>query len=105
MAWFVEAAKKYFSDSGPASGGSGLNVAEMTLVTAAPRAQIAASARTADRPVAQAASTTHVGGQAKPGEAPSAGKPDVDKIAQEVFEQICRMMAVARERSGDPWQR
>jgi hypothetical protein len=105
MAWFVEAAKKYFSDAGPASGGSGLSVAEMTLVTAAPRAQIAASARTADRPVAQAASTTHVGGQAKPGEAPSAGKPDVDKIAQEVFEQICRMMAVARERSGDPWQR
>jgi hypothetical protein len=104
MAWFHEAAKKYFGDSGPSSGG--ISVAEMTLVTAAPRAQIAASARTADRPVTQAASTTTVGaGAGKAGGPPAPGKPDIDRIAQEVFEQICRMMAVARERSGDPWQR
>jgi ribonuclease E len=104
MAWFVEAAKKYFGDAGPSSGG--ITLAEMTLVTAAPRTQIAASARTADRVVTQSASTTNVGGDSsKPGGPPVVGKPDVDKIAQEVFEQICRMMAVARERSGDPWQR
>jgi hypothetical protein len=103
MAWFVDAAKKYFGAAGPSTGG--LTLAEMTLVTAAPRTQIAASARTADRAVTQSASTTSGGDSSKPGGPPVVGKPDVDKIAQEVFEQICRMMAVARERSGDPWQR
>ncbi|HEY8145491.1 MAG TPA: hypothetical protein VIG06_22580, partial [Kofleriaceae bacterium] len=38
--WFKDAAKKYF---GEAPSQSGLTVAEMTLVTSAPRAQIAAS--------------------------------------------------------------
>jgi hypothetical protein len=102
MAWFYEAAQKYFADAGPSS--SGLSVAEMTLVTAAPRAQVAASPQRADRPVTQAASTTQ-GDASKPGEAPAAARPDVDKIAQEVFEQVCRMIAIARERSGDPWHR
>ncbi len=104
MAWFYEAAQKYFADAGPSS--SGLSVAEMTLVTAAPRAQVAASPQRADRPVTQAASTAQGDGDAsKQGAAPAAARPDVDKIAQEVFEQVCRMIAVARERSGDPWQR
>ena len=54
----------------------------------------------------QAASTTQAGGDgASRAALPQPRRPDVDKIAQEVFEQVCRMMAVARERSGDPWQR
>jgi hypothetical protein len=81
-------------------------MAEMTLVTAAPRVQIAASPRGAsERPVAQAASTTAAGAEGKAGAPPPVAAQDIDKIAQDVFEQICRMMAVARERSGDPWQR
>lgn len=104
MAWFYEAAQKYFADAGPSS--SGLSVAEMTLVTAAPRAQVAASPQRADRPVTQAASTTQGdSGAGKPADAPAGGRPDIDKIAQEVFEQVCRMIDVARERSGDPWNR
>ncbi|HWM85436.1 MAG TPA: hypothetical protein VNO33_06345, partial [Kofleriaceae bacterium] len=105
MAAIYEKAMKFFSESGPSS--AGISLAEMTLVTAAPRAQIAASARTADRGVAQASSTTAVGGgDGKPADGPpGVSRPDIDKIAQEVFDQICRMMAVARERSGDPWQR
>jgi trimeric autotransporter adhesin len=102
-AWFEDAARKYFADAGPASGG--ISLAEMTLVTAAPRAQIAASPRAADRVVTQAASTASAGGDGAKPDAAAAPKPDIDKIAQEVFEQICRMVAVARERSGDPWQR
>ena len=35
----------------------------------------------------------------------SENRPDIDKIAQDVYEQICRMLEIARERSGDPWQR
>jgi hypothetical protein len=104
MAWFQEAARKYLGEAGPASGG--ISVAEMTLVTAAPRTQIAASPVSAGRAVTQASSTTPSGGDgAKQDGLAVPGRPDVDKIAQEVFEQICRMMAVARERSGDPWQR
>ena len=103
MAWFQEAARKYLGEAGPASGG--ISVAEMTLVTAAPRAQIAASPVSAGRAVTQASSTTPTGGDGSKQDVAVAGRPDVDKIAQEVFEQICRMMAVARERSGDPWQR
>jgi hypothetical protein len=75
-------------------------------VTAAPRSQIAASTRGPGRAVVQATSTTAAGSDdGKPAESPVARRPDIDRIAQEVFEQICRMMAVARERSGDPWQR
>ncbi len=104
MAWFQEAARKYLGEAGPASGG--ISVAEMTLVTAAPRTQIAASPVSAGRAVTQASSTTPTGGDGgKQDGLAVPGRPDVDKIAQEVFEQICRMMAVARERSGDPWQR
>jgi hypothetical protein len=29
----------------------------------------------------------------------------MDKIAQDVYDQIVRMLAVARERNGDPWSR
>ncbi|HKE17904.1 MAG TPA: hypothetical protein VKB80_23670 [Kofleriaceae bacterium] len=104
MAWFQEAAKKYFDSAGPTTGG--ISLAEMTLVTSAPRTQIAASAKAADRGVVQASSTTPTGGEGnQPDGVPLPGRPDIDKIAQDVFEQICRMMAVARERSGDPWQR
>jgi len=102
-AWFQSAAKKYF---GEAPSQSGLSMAEMTLVTSAPRTQIAASTLEAARPVLQAQS-------AAPGPASGPGgsqdgmgqQPNIDKIAQDVYEEIVRMLAIARERSGDPWNR
>ena len=84
-----------------------MSLAELTLVTAAPAAQVAASAQRADRPVTQAESTTPSGAAGSPSEGGQEAESaqDIDKIAQEVFEQVCRMLEVARERSGDPWQR
>ena len=74
-----------------------------------PPTQIAASSLTADRPVTQAQTTGESGSAAAPSTLPGAPPEnraaDIDKIAQDVFEQICRMLDVARERSGDPWQR
>jgi hypothetical protein len=104
-AWFQDAARKYLGDSGAASGG--MSLAELTLVTAAPATQVAASSTRADRPVSQAESTSSSGaaGGSSPAAQQAETKADIDKIAQEVFEQICRMLEVARERSGDPWQR
>jgi hypothetical protein len=102
--WIVEQAKKWFAE-GNQSSGRDITLAEMTLVTAAPKTQIAASEMTASRAPVQAMSTPQAsGGQAEVA-APDAAKPDVDKIAQEVYERICRMLEVARERSGDPWSR
>jgi hypothetical protein len=31
-------------------------------------------------------------------------KPDVDKLALEVYEEVLRLIDIARERSGDPYQ-
>jgi len=99
-AWFEAAAQKVFGD-GAAGGDDGISIAEMTLVTAAPSAQVAASRKTA----AQAPSQASVGGAgAAPTEPADAPAPDIDELAQEVYEEVCRLLAIARERSGDPWQ-
>ncbi|HEU5056029.1 MAG TPA: hypothetical protein VFU21_05870, partial [Kofleriaceae bacterium] len=101
-AWFKDAAKKYF---GEAPSQSGLTIAEMTLVTAAPRAQIAASEMAASRPTQAAAGPAQPSAPGAAAQAPGAAKPDIDKIAQDVYDQIVRMLDVARERNGDPWSR
>ena len=101
-AWFQSAAQKYF---GEAPSATGLTVAEMTLVTSAPREQIAASQASA---TGSPSPQTVGGGGTGAAEGPAGGvpqAPNIDKIAQDVYDQICRMLAVARERSGDPWNR
>ena len=100
--WFKDAAKKYF---GEAPSQSGLTVAEMTLVASAPRAQIAASEMTASRPTQNAAAAAPAAATNAPPGGAGATKPDIDKIAQDVYDQIVRMLSVARERNGDPWSR
>ena len=30
-------------------------------------------------------------------------KPDIDKIAADVYAEVLRLIDIARERSGDPW--
>jgi hypothetical protein len=102
--WIVEQAKKWFEE-GNQSSGRDITLAEMTLVTAAPKTQIAASEMTASRAPVQAMSTPQASGGPAAVAARDPAKPDVDKIAQEVYERICRMLEVARERSGDPWSR
>jgi len=102
-AWFQSAAQKYF---GEAPSASGLTIAEMTLVTSAPREQIAASEATAMHTTGTQFMAGAATGGAEGGGGPGGGAPpNIDKIAQDVYDQIVRMLAVARERSGDPWNR
>jgi type IV secretory pathway TrbL component len=95
-AWFEKAARQMFEDS---SGGSGISMAEMTLVTAAPARHIAAAPKSASSSAATAPASP--GGSEQADEQDSA---EVQRLAEEVYAEICRLMAVARERNGEPWR-
>ncbi len=95
--WLEEAARSMLEAGGE---GEGLTFAEMTLVTSAPSRQVAASAHTADSAPSRAR-------PADGHDAATEGKhdePDVGKLAQKVYEELERLLAIARERSGDPWR-
>jgi hypothetical protein len=96
-AWFEAAARRMLDDRSP---GAGMSLAELVLVTSAatPSKSIAAATRGASSSPAQSAPMTS-GGAAGGGP-----KPDVDKLALEVYEEVLRLIDIARERSGDPYQ-
>jgi len=73
-------------------------MAELTLVTAAPASNIAASAIAAPTAVPGPSGGATAGGAAAP------PKIDVEKIAYELYRDIMVMMDVARSRNGDPYQ-
>jgi ribosomal protein S25 len=82
------------------SGSSGgMSLAELVLVTAVPQKQIAASAKSASAS-SHAGHAHHGAGKGK-GEDK---KPDVHKLAEEVYAEILKLIDTARERSGDPYQ-
>ncbi|HEX2692065.1 MAG TPA: hypothetical protein VHN14_35895 [Kofleriaceae bacterium] len=94
--WFEAAARKMLSErSGDADG---ISLAELTLVTAAPASQIAASTRSAP-----SAAPAQAGGSAD-SQAANVPKIDVEKLAHEVYRDIMVLMDVARSRNGDPYQ-
>ena len=95
--WFETAARKMFDQqqgSGPASE---LSISELTLITAAPSNQIAASSRS------------------MPGAAPTNPSPssqsmansqssiDIEKVANDVYRQVLVLMDSARFRNGEPY--
>ncbi len=92
-AWFEAAAKRMLEQRGL---GENLSMAELTLVASAPSAQVAASRKGGGAP---AQHSTPAG----PATAEQGEKPDIDKIAAEVYAEIMKLLDVARERSGDPW--
>ncbi|HET6614053.1 MAG TPA: hypothetical protein VFG83_18770, partial [Kofleriaceae bacterium] len=97
--WITEAAKKLLADT---AGDGDLSLAELTLVTAAPAHQRAASphgASTAPRGPAPGGEGDHA---PRSGPAP-APELDLDALAQDVFDQVLRMLKLARQRNGDPW--
>ncbi len=92
-AWFEKAARKMLDERSGAS--DGISLAELTLVSAAPASQVAASSVTAaPAPSATPAAAT------KPGDEQEV---DVDKLADEIFRQIMVMMDSARARNGEPY--
>ena len=74
-----------------------LSIADLTLIASTPSHQVAASTR-GSAPAASTPTQAAGAGSAEHGE-----KPDVDKIAAEVYGEILKLLEVARERSGDPW--
>jgi hypothetical protein len=94
-AWFEQAARKMFESKANVS--EGISIAELTLVTAAPSAQIAASSRApaAVAPVAVA-----------PSAAAGADKQqsiDIEKLANDVYREVLVLMDLARARNGEPY--
>ena len=94
--WFEAAARKMLDDRGSAA--DGISLAELTLVSAAPSASVAASSVSAS---AVSSAPAPVGGAAG-GHGGQAG-PDIEQLAHEVYQQIIAMMEVARERNGEPY--
>ena len=92
--WFEAAAKKMLEQRGL---GESISIAELRLVATAPSKQVAASAR-GSAPAPSASPAPGGASAAEQGE-----KPDIEKIAAEVYAEIVRLLEVARERSGDPW--
>lgn len=96
-AWFEQAARKMLSERTNVSGD--ISLAELTLVTAAPQQQIAASSKSAGASHASA-SPASAAGASESGK----GQPvDVDKLAEDVYREVLAMMDVARARNGEPY--
>ncbi len=85
------------------SGGKGdaaMSLAQMVLVTAMPAQQIAAASKGGSSGGAGSAPGSAGGGKAGGG----VEKPDVDSLALEVFHEVMKLIEIARERGGDPYQ-
>jgi hypothetical protein len=93
-AWFEEAARKMFEQKTNVS--EGISLAELTLVTAAPAQQIAASTRSA---------TGHAPHTPAPAAAAGAEslQVDVEKLANDVYREVLDLMEIARARNGEPY--
>ncbi len=94
--WFEAAAKRMFDTQSSGGTSEGISLADLTLVTAAPPAQIAASTRGAP----SAAPATPATGSAT---APQTGGVDVEQLAQDIYREIMIMMDDARARNGEPF--
>lgn len=104
-----EAARQMMSaaTSHPAtSSDDRISLADMTLISmASATGQIAASAEGAAPAPASSAGADHSGGDApKAGGADADPSQDVEDLARQAFEELQRLIAIARERSGDPWE-
>ena len=94
--WFESAAQRMFASSGDERGG--MSLAQMVLVTAMPQQQVAAATRGSG---SSGGTSAPGGGGGKQG---AVDKPDVDKLAFEVFQEVLHLIDIARQRSGDPFQ-
>ena len=94
-AWFESAAKKMFAEQ--QGGSESMSFAELTLVTQAPPATIAASTRATSTPATTSAT-------ASASSTPSAAsKPDVEGLARDVYDSFLELMDIARWRNhGEP---
>src|SRR5207245_8429345 len=92
--WFEAAARRMFEDK---SGSPDISLAELTLVNAAPSAQIAASS------VAAPTAVPHAPMPGTQMSTPQTPQIDIEKVANEVYRQILVLMDAARARNGEPY--
>lgn len=96
-AWFEAAARKMFEDKSGSSVADGISIAELTLISTAPVAQIAASSRSeGGRAAAPAPAATPAGGEQKQ-------QVDIEKLANDVYREVLVLMDIARSRNGEPY--
>lgn len=95
-AWFEAAARRMLDERSP---GGGMSMAELVLVTAAatPAKAVAAATRGASSTAVSASPMVDSGNA-------GAAKPDVDKLALDVYQEVLKLIDIARERSGDPYK-
>ncbi len=93
-ACFEQAARHMLASRGL---GENISIAELTLIASAPSHQVAASTRGESPAPSMAAAPPGQAG-AEQGE-----KPDIDKIAADVYGEVMKMVEIAKERNGDPY--
>jgi hypothetical protein len=98
--WFEAAARKMFESEG-SSPSDGISLAELTLVTAAPASQIAASSRAAASPTPSTPSGSGGGGGAD--SSATGNNIDIESTALDIYKRILDMMDNERARSGEPY--
>jgi trimeric autotransporter adhesin len=94
-AWFEQAARKMFDSKTGVS--EDISLAELTLVTAAPSPQIAASSRAPTGNASVVASPSAAAGGDKKQQL------DIEKLANDVYREVLVLMDVARVRNGEPY--
>jgi hypothetical protein len=95
--WFESAARKMFDDRSSGGPASELSLAELTLITAAPANQVAASSRSQPSAVPGTPNPSSQGEQAN-----KHSPIDTEKVANDVYRKVLVMMDAARARNGEP---
>ncbi|HEX4455491.1 MAG TPA: hypothetical protein VH143_31745 [Kofleriaceae bacterium] len=96
--WFESAARKMFDEKSSSGPASELSLTELTLISAAPSNQIAASTRSQPSAVPSNPNPSAQGALA------TKDTPiDIEKVANDVYRQILVMMDAARARNGEPY--
>ena len=94
--WFESAARRMFEDRAGSTMSDGISLSDLTLVHATPPSAVAASTRS----LPSAMAPSPVGAQPSKG---AGEKLDVEKIANDVYQQILVLMDAARARNGEPY--
>ena len=83
-----------------------VTLGDLTLISLASANQQVAAAEAGGGPTAPAArpATEASAGGAHQSQSPAPAKEDIEELAREVFNELQRLVEIARERSGDPWE-
>jgi hypothetical protein len=83
-----------------------VTLADLTLISVASASQQVAAAEAGGAPAPAPARPTDSSssGGAPQSHGPAPAKEDIEELAREVFNELQKLVEIARERSGDPWE-